>query len=144
VNDPAPGLFARAAWAAWNTLLVLDVLGLLTVAAYAALASPQDGPGATPLLMAGLLSLCVVVLAVVSAVAAALWARAAGWAWWRGLVLAALALLGAVLVFLMAVYASDPGEPSAIRWGALLLLVLSTLGACVFNVHAVWRFRRRR
>jgi hypothetical protein len=50
-------------------------------------------------------------------------------------------LLSAVLVFLMAVYASDPGEPSAIRWGALLLFVLSTLGAYVLNVRAVRRWR---
>ena len=136
--------FARAAWAAWKALLVVDVLGLLAVAVYAALASPDDGPGATPLLMAGLLSLCVIVLALVSAVNAVLWAGAVGWSWWRRLVLIALALVGAALVFVAAAYASDPGESSRVRWGGLMLFVLSALGAYVFNAHAIRRYRSGR
>jgi hypothetical protein len=138
-----PSAFARAAWAVWNTLLVVDVLGLLAVAVYAALASPDDGPGATPLLMAGLLSLCVIVLALVSAVNAVLWASAVGWSWWRRLVLVVLALVGAALVFVAAAHASDPGESSGVRWSGLMLFVLLALGAYFFNAHAVRRYRSR-
>ena len=136
-------MFARTAWAAWRGLLLLNTLGLLAVAAYAALASPEDGPGATPLLMAGLLSLCVIVLALVSAVDGALWARARRARWWFALALIVLAFVGAAVVFQLAVYASDPGEPTLRRIG-LLLFPLSVLGAYALNSHAVRRYRALR
>jgi hypothetical protein len=114
---------------------------LLTVAIYAALASPNDGPGATPLIMAGLLSLCVIILALVSAVDAALWASAIRLAWWLRLVWIALALAGAAVVFQLAIYGSDPNEPLS-RWLGLFLFVISVVAAHVLNTRAVNRYRK--
>ena len=120
---------------------MLNTLGLHTVAIYAALASPNDGPGATPLIMAGLLSLCVIILALVSAVDAALWASALRLAWWLRLVWIALALAGAAVVFKLAIYASDPGDPVSRRLG-LFLFVISVVAAHVLNTRAVSRYRK--
>ena len=82
MTDRRESAFARAGWAIWKALLLLNTTGLLAVALYAARVSPDDGPGATPLLMAGVLSLCVIVLALVSMVNAALWGSATAAPWW--------------------------------------------------------------
>ena len=133
----------RAAWAVWHGLLLLDALGLLAVAIYAALVSPDAGPGATPLLMAGLLSLCVIVLALISAVNAALWASVARSAWWLRLALIVLSAVGVAVVFQLAVYASDPGDPMG-RWVGLGLFSVSIPAAYALNRHAISRYRRGR
>ncbi len=65
----------------------------------------------------------MIVLAVISAVDAGLWACAAGSPWWLSLLSILLAVLGAVVVFLLAVYASDPAQP-LLRWVALVLFLL--------------------
>jgi hypothetical protein len=141
VNGPRRSALARAAWAGWRALLLLNTLGLLAVAIYAALASPDDGPGATPLIMAGLLSLCVIILAIVSAVDAALWASAMKLRWWLRLLWIALALAGAAIVLQLAIYARDPVDP-VLKWLGLLLFVISVLAAHALNTRAVSYYRK--
>jgi hypothetical protein len=131
---------AHAAWVIWRTVLLVNTLGLLAVAAYAAQASSDDAPGAMPLLMAGLLSMCVIGLTVVSGVNAVLWASAARWPWPRRLALVPVVLLLGVLVFALALYGSDFNRPAR-RWIGLLLFVAAILGAHLLNSHAVRRYR---
>lgn len=130
--------FMRTAWKAWRALLVLDILGLLAVAVYVPFSWPADGPSATPLLMAGLLSLCVLLLALLSSINAALWARAGGMSWGITLGAVVLALAGTVVLLLLAVWATDPSH-ATLRWMWLLLFVLAVLGAFALNHRAIGR-----
>ena len=127
----------------WRALLVLDTLALLLVAPYIAWVSPTDGPSATPLLMAGLLSLGVPLLALLSAVNAVLWVRRAGCAWWLKLLLVVLAPAGALVVLLLALLASDPVQAGAMKWLWLLLFVLAVLTVHRLNLRAMQGRRAR-
>ena len=136
----AAGL-VRAGWWLWRALLYLDTVGLLAVGLYTALASSSDGPSATPILMAGLLSLCAMVLAVVSLVDAVLWACRAQSGWWVRASMIALAPTSGVLVFVLLMHASDPAQAGSARWLWLTLFVLCVVAAHRLNTHAVGRFR---
>ena len=131
----------HAGWVIWRTVLLLNTLGLLAVAAYAAQASSEDGPGAMPFLMAGLLVVCLIGLTLVSGVNAVLWASAAGWPWPRRLALVLVVLLSSVVVFACVLYASDSNQQTP-SWLGLMLFVAAIVGAHMLNSHAVRRYRR--
>ena len=141
MNPSGTSGWVRAGWLLWRGLLRLNTLGLLAVGVYTALASSDDGPSATPILMAGLLSLCAVVLALVSLVDAVLWACCAASGWWVRAGLIALAPASGVLVFVLLMQASDPAQAGWARWLWLSLFVLSVVAAHRLNMHAVGRFR---
>ena len=132
---------ARARATIWHALLVLATLGLLAVAVYAAQDSPEDGPSATPFLMVGLLSLCLLALALISAVDAALWARATRlrWVWWLALVL--LVLTSVPVLFVLVAHASDPNQTVLSRRTALVAYVVAVIAAYVLNRKALARWR---
>jgi len=134
-------LAAAAGWL-WRALLLLNTLGLLSVGVYTMQASPAEGPSATPMLMAGLLSLCVIVLAVLSAVNAVLWACSVRWPWSARLALVALAPVGPVVVFLLVMAASHPEEAGPMKWLWLSLFVLTVMVTHALNARAIRRYRR--
>lgn len=144
MSEPTAGKAGRLAWAVWRALLWLATLGLLGVALYAASASSADGPSATPLLMAGLFSLCLMALTLISAIDVLLWASAAGVRWWWRPALVIAVLAGAVLMFELLSVASDPGESVATRRVMLSVYALSVLAALALNRTAVARYRDRR
>ena len=122
-------------------MLLLNTLGLLSVAVYTVLAS-LDRPGATPMLMAGLLSLCVIVPAWLSVVNALLWVCCVRPTWPARLALVALAPARAVRVFLLAIAASDAEERGLMPWVWLSLFVLTVMAAQGVNALAIRRCRR--
>ena len=125
-------------------MLVLVTVGLLVVAAYAATVSTDDGPGATPLLMAGLLVLCTIAMTVMSAVATALLARAAKARWWIRVVLVAAALVVPALLFPLAAYAGDPAESLLTRRVMLALFVAGVAALFALNrIGMAWHRRSR-
>jgi hypothetical protein len=121
---------------------MLNTLALLTVAVYAAVASPDDGPGATPLLMAGLLSLGVIILALTSAVNALLWGALHAHPWWCRLGWVFIGFAGALLVLQLALYASDHNNPT-LRQVGLLLFPGSVTAAYVLNRRALAQCRKQ-
>lgn len=133
----------RAAWRVWQAALVVNTTIMLTVAVYAGMTSPDDGPSATPFLMAGLLSLGVFALAGMSAVNALLWGSATQASWWRRIALVLAAFAGAVLILQCAIYASDHHYPTT-RRVCLVLFPVSVLAAHLLNRAAVRVYRRRR
>jgi hypothetical protein len=141
VNRSGASGLLRTGWWLWRALLRFNTLGLLAVGLYTALASSSDGPSATPILMAGLLSLCAVVLALVSLVDAVLWAWRARSGWWIKAGMIALAPTSGVLVFVLLMHASDPAQAGSARWLWLTLFALCVVAAHWLNTHAVSRFR---
>jgi hypothetical protein len=133
---------ARIGWGLWHVILVIATLGLLGVVIYAWELSPDDGPGAGPLLMAGVLSLSMVLLVIVSAVDAVLWATAAGWPRWRRIVLVPVALILGLGAFMLALYTNDSADPFLNKVGLVLLAAVALI-AHLLNRRAVKRFRAR-
>ncbi len=123
---------------------MLATLGLLAVAVYAALDSPADGPSATPFLMVGLLSLCLLLLGLISVVDAALWASAARLRWWWRAALVLLVLACIPVLFALVAHAGDPDQGALSRRTALLAYVVAVLAAYVLNRQALLGWRRRR
>jgi hypothetical protein len=123
-------------------ILLLVSAGLLCVGVYAARASAQDGPGATPLLIAGLLALCTMAMAVMSAVAMALLTSAAKARWWIRLMLVTAGLVCPWLLFPLAAYGGDPGESTLTRVVSLSLFVGGVLTLFAVNMTAAARIRQ--
>jgi hypothetical protein len=140
VNAGSRSRVTRAGWAVWRAVLTLNTIALLSVAVYAAIQSSEDGPSATPLLMAGLLSLGVMILGVTSAVNALLWGAATHASWLRRLGAVFFGFAGAVIVLTLAIYASDYNDVS-MRWVGLVLFPCSVIRIHVLNRRAVALYR---
>ena len=134
----------RAGSTVWNALLVAATAGLLAVAVYAAQDSTADGPSATPFLMVGVLSLCVLALALISIVDALLWAGAARLRWWWRVGLVLLVLASAPALFVLVAHAGDPNQTPLSRRTALLAYVVAVVAAHMLNRVALVRWRRSR
>jgi hypothetical protein len=118
--------------------------GLLAVGVHAARASAEDGPGATPMLMAGLLALCTTAMAVMSAVAMGCLTGATKARWWIRLVLVMAGLVCPWLLLPLAAYGGDPGESALTRTVSLSLFIAGVLALFTLNWAAAARIRRVR
>jgi hypothetical protein len=142
MSETRSGGRAGVAVGLWSASLMLVTFGLLAFAGYAASASSEDGPGATPLLMAGLLALCATTMALLSAVATARLIGDAGGRWWLRIAAVAAALVSPALLFPLAAYAGNPGEPVPTRCVTLALFVVCVVALFALNRIAI-RSRRR-
>ena len=142
--EPRRNALARAGARLWSVTLMLVSAGLLAVGMYAARASAEDGPGATPLLMAGLLAVCTTAMAVMSAVAMALLTGASKARWWMRLVLVMAGLVCPWLLFPLAASGGDPGESALTRTVSLSLFVAGVLALFALNRTAATRLRQVR
>jgi hypothetical protein len=137
------GRVARLCWALWHALLLFATVGLLATIVYIAAGAPPREPSAWPILFTGLLIWCLLVLIVISAVDAVLWATAQRWTWGRRLALVPAVLLGGTLLFALALWTTDSSN-EAVAWIGLSLFTSCVLGAHLLNRYAVRRFRTAR
>jgi hypothetical protein len=89
--------------------------------------------------MAGLLFLCLMLMALISVVNAVLWGTATASPWRYRVVLVGLAVITCALIFQLALYASDPAQ-STMRLVGLVLFPLSVVGCYALNQRALRRY----